>query len=132
LSRRPARYTQADLTDEFVINIMAEAILANDPKPDLVYFIRGATTKKIKIGHSRDAFSRFDQIMAATGDGFELLGFAYGGVRLEKLLHVHLREYRGKGEWFRNVPPVHECLINMMDCNGHVVRAWRKAGGRHA
>jgi hypothetical protein len=69
-----------------------------------LYLIQMAVTGDFKVGRSRDASKRLQQLQTGCPYKLRLLLEAKGLGHLEKRVHQALRPYRcryGKGEWFR-------------------------------
>lgn len=78
-------------------------VLGKIEKVDIVYFIRGETSRNIKIGYGACAKSRLKGFQTGSSEELVLLKTVVGGKKLETELHKrfhHLR-IRPRHEWFR-------------------------------
>jgi hypothetical protein len=64
-----------------------------------VYFISDGTN--IKIGYSKNIKKRIQTLSTGSSRHLTILGYVYGDMNYEKLLHRMFIEYRQKGEWFK-------------------------------
>jgi hypothetical protein len=65
-----------------------------------VYIVRAS--KFVKIGFAADVPRRLAQLQTGATEPLTLLAVIPGcTMKLEKILHVRLAEYRERGEWFR-------------------------------
>lgn len=67
-----------------------------------VYFIRGTTTGRIKIGESMNVPQRFRALQSAASETLELL-LVIGNAR-DNTFHKKFRKYRLRGEWYEGSP----------------------------
>lgn len=73
-----------------------------------VYFLK--TGRTVKIGFSRDPFSRVRGMSTSLADNVNWM-FALKGTRAqEKQLHVRFAAYHQKGEWFRMGEPLERAI----------------------
>lgn len=77
-----------------------------------VYFI--ACGRRIKIGISRQVQRRFRDIGLQQERIAQLLGTITGSFEREKAIHKDLRQYRLKGEWFRNCDEVRAYIDRLL------------------
>jgi hypothetical protein len=78
-----------------------------------IYF--AACGGRIKIGIAGNVMSRLKQVGNHLSEPIELIGAIPGDHELERIIHVRLRPYRLKGEWFRDCPEtrhfIHDVLV---------------------
>lgn len=75
------------------------------PTPkSFVYVIQAQGTAMCKIGVTIDVQNRLRQMQTGCPHKLVVLAVWSGPLRLEKLLHHDLREYRREGEWFEFPP----------------------------
>lgn len=65
-----------------------------------VYFIRDASTGRVKIGHGRDPWRRLTMLQTGCPGELTLLAIIEGGEATERELHERFAEHRARGEWF--------------------------------
>lgn len=70
-------------------------------REQLVYFIEGEGTGRVKIGVSHDPTFRLASLQAGSPVALHLRGVLPGGVAVEQALHLRFAEQREHGEWFR-------------------------------
>jgi hypothetical protein len=72
----------------------------------MIYFVHNRNGRALKIGTAADPKARFKQLRTASPDDLILLGSIPGGVTEETALHARFADYRIRGEWFRDDPPL--------------------------
>ncbi len=83
----------------------------------MLYFIRNARRKAIKVGYSHDVAKRLCGLQSSNPDKLMLLGICPGGRSEEAELHVRLAHMHLRGEWFKECPELLE--IAAVLCAGH-------------
>jgi hypothetical protein len=78
-------------------------------KPGFVYFIRAG--EAIKIGYSKDAYSRMADLQVANAETLEFMGSVKGDRQYESDLHDMFCHLQIRGEWFSAEPE----LIDFID-----------------
>jgi hypothetical protein len=78
-----------------------------------VYFIETNDGALVKIGYSRDARKRFEQIKLLTPVELRFIAQIPGTRATEHSLHTQFAEYRDRGEWFRQVDVVRVFLTGL-------------------
>jgi hypothetical protein len=81
---------------------------------DETYVLRICGTNRCKIGHSVKVQRRVQQIAASMPVACEQIAVLAGGAKLEQRLHIMLKEYHLRGEWF--------------ELPGHVIEALKEGG----
>jgi hypothetical protein len=71
------------------------------PKQCQVYVIRRPDSAEVKIGISADPVERLRQLQSSHSDKLELVASFAGKAVDERRLHERFKEYRKRGEWFR-------------------------------
>lgn len=69
----------------------------------MIYFIHAKTTKRIKIGYTRDKASfvrRFQALSGANADTLKVLGMIRGGRKVEREWHAACQPFHHHNEWF--------------------------------
>ena len=69
-----------------------------------VYFIKGETTRRIKIGESMNVAQRFRALQSAASETLELL-LVIGNAR-DSTFHKKFKSDRLRGEWFQGSPRI--------------------------
>jgi hypothetical protein len=73
----------------------------------MIYFALNKTTDLIKIGYSANVIQRLSQLRAKKND-VVLLGCVMGDRQIEKQMHEWFFRFHSTGEWFQNVPEIHQ------------------------
>lgn len=85
---------------------------------EMVYFVQGEITKRIKIGYTkRDEKIRLDEMQTGSPDRLRLIKVIGGAVDLEKAIHKKFAHIRVLNEWFEPTKELIE-FITYLD-NGH-------------
>lgn len=79
----------------------------------VVYFIR--TDGFIKVGRTTNFDNRLAKLQTGSPHELEVLLVVPGGSGLEADIHRDLKEYRHRGEWFRETPEVWEYIRGLDD-----------------
>lgn len=79
-----------------------------------IYFVQGVDGGPVKIGWSENPEKRLEQLQAASPDQLRILDYIIGDRHHERALHGRLSEYRLRGEWFDDCPPVREAIAEVM------------------
>ncbi len=89
----------------------------------MIYFIQGARTGYIKIGHTAKAspMSRLRSLRTAATESLSLIGVMDGDSQAEKTLHARFDFERETGEWFKPS----ESLVNFIVQHA---RVWLEPG----
>jgi hypothetical protein len=126
LSRRPARYTQADLNravdaadNRKTVSVSPagdiDLVSANGERTpflrperkeivELIYFVRAPINGFIKIGYTTNVEGRLAALRAHCAVELELLGTMRGTIHDERSLHARFWQHRRHGEWFASSP----------------------------
>lgn len=93
------------------------AATAPNPSPyvghDVVYFLYGVGTDRVKIGHSRQPQARFNIIATQSPVALKLIAFEFGARDDEQALHARFSSSRRHGEWFQLSGPVIDYLLGL-------------------
>lgn len=73
-------------------------------RPRLVYFIRAASTRRIKIGISSNPWSRLATLQTGSSEMLELIATTHGTLEDEQALHERFKDCRSANEWFDESP----------------------------
>lgn len=73
----------------------------SSPADSLVYFVRDAAVRLVKIGTTRDLPRRLQSLRCSSPSKLDLLGTISGGIDVEADLHRRWADLRSHGEWFR-------------------------------
>lgn len=75
---------------------------AIEDSPDsLIYFVRGKTTRRIKIGYTAsNVYRRLADLQVGSPDALLLLGVIRAPFSFEREIHKILEAYHSHGEWF--------------------------------
>lgn len=85
-----------------------------------VYF--AAAAGRIKIGTtSRGVTVRLVSINSHLAEPLVLLGDIEGGVPLERAIQKHLRQFKIKGEWYRDCDEIRRSITNIIRCGPSIV-----------
>lgn len=71
---------------------------------DWIYFIQAQESGRIKIGISENPFLRLFQLRTGCCEELALLGCLRGTPKDEAALHLHFKNLRLAGEWFKGEP----------------------------
>lgn len=71
---------------------------------DMIYFIKGAISGRIKIGKSNDPERRLRALQTGSPEPLELLGTIPGGLKEERILQKKFKRFAMHGEWFKGEP----------------------------
>ncbi|GAA2770315.1 hypothetical protein VO63_19895 [Streptomyces showdoensis] len=66
----------------------------------VVYVIGSAADRRVKIGSAGNARNRLMELQSGNPNPLRILATVEGGRLLERLIHEHLKRFRGIGEWF--------------------------------
>ena len=75
-----------------------------------VYAIQAGDDGPIKIGWAFDPRFRLAELQTGNAAELRIIGVVEADRMLERALHVRLRPYRLRGEWFKACPEVFEAL----------------------
>src|SRR5579872_5272066 len=78
-----------------------------------IYFIRGITTRRIKIGISKSPLKRLKALQTGSPEPLEMLFFIKGSREMEKELHKQFAALRQGGEWFDSSPDLLNYMIDL-------------------
>lgn len=103
-------------------------------RPDLagqyVYFARGALTKLIKIGYSKEPVKRLEDLGTSSGEEIEIILTIPGTRRDERKFHLQFRACRERREWFREEGRLHTFLkersVHFLDVSPPVISVAEK------
>jgi hypothetical protein len=75
-------------------------------------------TSLVKIGISQDPSQRAHALTCQAGEAIRILHCIEFTTResalfMERLLHEQFRAFRAEGEWFLDVPGIHQCFADM-------------------
>lgn len=83
-------------------------------KQDLIYFIQGEITKRIKIGRTKQMLEeRIISLQCGSPDKLIFLGGLLANKQKETELHYKFKKYRLHGEWFEH----NQDLIEFIELN---------------
>lgn len=91
----------------------------------LIYFVR--TPRAIKVGFAKSLARRLADLQTSNAEELTVLGAIEGNYETEKAILLHLSEYRIRGEWFRDVPPVVDYIQGLITERGISVERERRA-----
>lgn len=91
----------------------------------LIYFVR--TPSAIKVGFAKSLARRMADLQTSNCEELTILGAIEGNYETEKAILLHLSEYRIRGEWFRDVPPVVNYIEGLITERGVSVERERRA-----
>ncbi|MFT4115460.1 GIY-YIG nuclease family protein [Bradyrhizobium sp.] len=77
-----------------------------------VYFLRSG--ERMKIGFSKNPFSRGQQLLTGIADGVHSFGFVPGSERDERAAHRALSKHRIAREWFECHPDVVKVMMRSL------------------
>lgn len=80
---------------------------ATRPTSGFVYFIQDTGNRYIKIGYTEDIKSRASCIQTGNPNPIDILAYVRANKKDEAKVHVALKKYRHRGEWFK---PTEEVL----------------------
>lgn len=89
-------YMPDDLSDQ----MDALGIPPAGQKRQCIYFVKGLTTGRIKIGYSHDLRNRMVSIRTSCAERLQLLFVMDGDQSTEAAIHRILHPWRKQGEWF--------------------------------
>lgn len=75
-----------------------------------IYFAE--TADRIKIGIAQDVNARLRALQAGAAQPLNLIGSIKGNLRREQEIHNAIKQYRIKGEWYRDCPEVRATIQN--------------------
>lgn len=83
----------------------------------LVYFIAAPLAQMIKIGSSRDAYLRLEQLQTGSPEKLHVIGTITdpSAMILERVLHEQFAHLRSHGEWFCEAPELAAYIAANMD-----------------
>lgn len=79
-------------------------------KSGSVYFIRDADNDRMKIGHSRDPWSRLKQLQTGSSSRLSLVAVIAGSEAIEEKMHYDMGDYNVHGEWFLSAS---QCIADL-------------------
>jgi len=92
---------------------MREIAVERVQKPwlyEVVYFIHGVGTDRIKIGKSASVLGRISGLKTSSPVPLRLVAIEPGYTELERDLHARFANIRSHGEWFRLTPELTEVI----------------------
>jgi len=79
-------------------------------KRTLIYFIQQQPDGPIKVGLSKDPWSRCEQLQIGNPAPIKVIGVAWGGADLEADIHRSFSHLKIRGEWFKPSDKLHELI----------------------
>ena len=80
----------------------------------MIYFLRDAEAKAVKIGRAADVASRVSALQCASPRDLTLVCVLEGDHPEEAVLHKEFAAYHLRGEWFRWTPEIEErCTLSL-------------------
>lgn len=123
MSRRPARFTEAQLREALgqakLLDKPAMVVIAPDgtisvapvpppaePAPEVtfVYFVQATESRRIKIGFTARLGKRLLAISTYCPEPVQVIGIMHGTIQDELALHERFKSCRIRGEWFAETP----------------------------
>jgi hypothetical protein len=86
----------------------------------VIYFIWDSGSGNVKVGYSSEPVARLRDLQCANSYPLFLLGLTEGDPTEERMLHIHLEQFRMSGEWFRGCPDLFAEIRSLL--NGKEVR----------
>jgi hypothetical protein len=77
----------------------------------LVYFLRESLEGPVKVGRSKDPWSRRDQLQTGNPKELRVLGCCFGNPEFENAIHQAFKDAHIRGEWFRST----EDLVSLIN-----------------
>jgi hypothetical protein len=82
-------------------------------KTGSIYFIRDAEQDCIKVGHSKDPWSRLRTLQVGSSSRLGLIGVIAAPIEIEAIVHNQLKEGSTHGEWFLDRGVTTQWLMSM-------------------
>ena len=79
-----------------------------------IYFIKGESSNRIKIGVSKNVTRRFKVLQASSGEYLLLMGWTRGGKDLERKIHNKFSNIRAHGEWFEQTDKLKKYIYDLI------------------
>lgn len=121
MSRRPARFTEADIPPEFAERL--KHVTGH------VYFIVAGDANAVKIGFSRNPGARFTNLSTGSPVPLVFYGSIPANRNTETALHQKFKHLRMDGEWFRGTPELYDHIEDLADDNWELQTFWEISRG---
>lgn len=66
-----------------------------------VYFILNENDGLVKIGYSKNPWSRCKQLQTGNGNKLKLIYYVFGDKDVEYAMHLRFKDFKVRGEWFK-------------------------------
>jgi hypothetical protein len=77
----------------------------------VIYFIRNARARAVKIGRAGDVARRLRSLQTASPDPLTLITWTTGGARQERFWHGRFRHLHIRGEWYEEATELWEAVF---------------------